>query len=793
MNIKYALRNIKKRPVLNLIKILGLSLGLCGVLFIALFVKNEFNYDQMHTDADRIFRLTTTSSDFAKGNHFARIPDAEIIPELLEEVPEVEKFVRLMPLRDKLISKNEQYYGIAQAFAVDANFLDFFEIHFINGERNSAFSHSDVAVISETLARKVFGEEDPIGKVISLPPGQYNSIETNFTVKGVMEDFAQESHMHPDLLIMPGNDTITGWAYVYLMLEEQTSMFGLTKKLSDQLNRMYDIETESGAEVEAHLMNIKEIHLKSHLLREIEPNGSMSNIYVLVISALILLFISLSNFAALNLGMASYFTKFLALNQLLGSSKRIVTNYFLVESAIVLLFSLVFVFVFSFQLNRMIFNDYQINLFKGNESFVLGVVLFFSVLSLLAGLQPVFKNYIQNFTLGKSIKGEKVVRTHKFLLISQFTLAIVLLVGVVVISRQTDFALGNAMGAKKDNILCIPYVHADIQKTFDLFKAKILNYSSIESVSAMMAPPGGETNDMFAFEMQELPNEKAEYIGVFSCDNDMANVFGLAFIGGQNFSDNNTDTNGSGEYIINETALHYLGYQDPKKIVSKDFTLLSPVEGVYLPQGKIIGVVDDFHISGLQTKVEPLVLFKRENMWLGNIVLSYVPSLRAEAISNIQKTWSNLYPKYPLDFYQVSALYENVYKIERLQKKILMIFAFIAVFVCAMGVLGLSLMVAQKRFKEIGIRKVNGASIFEILVLLNVDFLKGLVLAFVMSTPIAYWAATKWLENFAYKINVGISMFLMAGGTVILITILTVSWHSYKAAKANPVKSLRTE
>jgi len=793
MIIKYALRNIRKRPVLNLIKIVGLSLGLCGVLFIALFVKNEFSYEQMHSNTDRIHRLTTTNSDFAKGNHFARIPDSEIIPELSEEIPEIETAVRLMPLRDKLILKEGQHYGISQAFAVDDTFLKVFDIAFIDGNPNSALAEPDAAVISKSLAQKVFGDENPMGKVISLPPGLYNSIETDFTVKGVMEDFAQESHLHPDLLVMPGSDAISGWAYVYLLLKDKASAVGLIDKLSNKLNELYSLETDNETKAQVHLMNIKEIHLNSNLLREIEPNGSISNIYVLAISALILLFISLSNFTSLNLGMAGYLTKFLALNQILGSSKRIMTHYFLVESVIIVFLSLALVLVFSFQLNNVVFDVYQINLLEGNGGFAIGVILLFSLLSILAGIQPVLKNRFQNLTLGKKIQGEGTVRTHKVLLISQFALAIILLVGVIVISRQTDYALSNSMGAKEDNVLCIPYVHAEVQKDFNLFKSKLLNYSGIGSVSAMMAPPGGETNDMFPFAMKNVPNDEAEYIGVFSCDYSFADVFGLSFLAGKNFSENSTDENGNGEYVINETALRYLGYQDPNEVIGEDFALLSPVASVTLPEGKIVGVVKDFHLSGLQTKVEPLTLFKRENSWLGNIVISYVPSLRAEAIANIQKAWTDLYPKYPLEYFQVSSLYKNVYKTERLQKNLILVFALIAVFVCAMGVLGLSLMVAQKRFKEIGIRKVNGATISEILIMLNTDFLKWLVIAFVLATPIAYLGANKWLEAFAYKIDIGIGMFLLAGGTVILITILTVSWHSYKAARVNPVKSLRTE
>jgi putative ABC transport system permease protein len=793
MLLKYALRNIIKRPVLNGIKLLGLSLGLCGVLFIALFLKNEFSYDKSHTKADQIYRLTITNPEIFEGNEFARIPDSKTIPELAKQIPEIETAVRLMPLRDKLILKEEQHYAMAQAFAVDDTFLQVFDVRFKDGDANTALAEPGSVVLSTSLAKKVFGEENPMGKVISLPPGHYNSLETDFTITGVMEDFPQQSHLHPDLLVMPGEDAISGWAYVYLLLKDKVKATDLSAKISRSLNELQGIEIDNEARMQGHLMNIADIHLTSNLLREIEPNGSMANIYLLAIAAVILLFISLSNFTSLNLGMAGYLTKFLALNQILGSSKRIMTRYFLLESGIIVFVSIFVVLLGSLKLNQVIFERYHLNLLDGNAWFALGVILFFSLLSLFAGVQPVFKSRFQNFSLDKKMKGEGSIKTHRILLVSQFALAIVLLVGVIVISQQTDYALGNAMGAKEDNVICIPYVHAAVQKKFDVFKSELVTQNSIGSVSAMMAPPGGETNDMFAFTLQDAPNKDADYIGVFSCDYSFTDVFALPFLGGRNFTESNTDEDGNGEYIINETALGYLGFQEASAVIGKDFALISPVEGVVIPKGKIVGVIEDFHLSGLQTKVEPLALFKRENSWLENIAISYSPSSKREAIAAIQKTWTGMFPKYPLEYFEVNTLYQNEYKTELLQKNLILIFALIAVFVCAMGVLGLSLMISQRRFKEIGIRKVNGASISEILVLLNTDFLKWLLVAFVVAIPIAYIAANKWLEAFAYKIDIGLWMFLVAGGSVIVITMLTVSWHSFKAAKQNPVKSLRTE
>ncbi|MDT0620411.1 ABC transporter permease [Croceitalea vernalis] len=795
MLLKYAYRNLKKRPVLNGIKIIGLSLGLCGVLFIALFVKNELGYDKQHEKANQIFRFTVTTPNVFENNHFARFYSAELLPELIAPIPEIENFVRLQPIRGKLIRNQEQYFSIEQGYAIDQNFFEVFDVKLNNGNISQAIKNPGSVIISNALAKKVFGDSDAIGQVISLPKGHFNAAKADFEVTGVMENMQQQSHFHPDILFLPGKNKIEGWAYQYVFLNGSAAPKTIANKLTEQLSAFYTPEGAAvRAKVVAHLTNITDIHLNSDLFREIEPNSSWSNIWVLVLAGVILLFISLSNFASLNLGMAGYLSTFIALNQILGSSKRIMGIYFILESSIIILFTIALVLFGMLEFNTLIFESYQLNLLEGNGLFVVATMLICSLLMLIAGLQPVLKNRFEHLTLNQTLKKAGKVKGHKVLLVTQFTLAIVLLIGVVVISKQTNYGLDNAMGAK-ESILCLPLVHSEVQKDFTVFKAELLKESAIKSVSAMMDTPGSETHDMFAYTLEDAPESEpgANVIGVFAADYSFADVFGLTFLSGENFKKDNADENGNGEYLINESALKHLGFQDANAIVNKDFALVSPVPDVDLPKGKIIGVVEDFHLSGLQSKVEPLVLFKRENSWLNSIVVSYNSNSQQEAVNRIESIWTKMFPEYPLEYEQVNTIYENVYKTELLQKRLILLFALISIFVCTMGVLGLSLMVAQSRYKEIGIRKVNGASKIEILKLLNSNFLKWLLLAFILAMPLAYYAVTFWLKGFAYKISLTPWMFLFSGGSVILMTLLTVSWQSYKAANQNPVNSLRSE
>ncbi|MEO9891762.1 ABC transporter permease [Aurantibacter sp.] len=795
MLLKYALRNIKKRPVLNGIKIVGLSLGLCGILFISLFIKNELSYDKHFSKAENSYRLTATSLAFLENNHFARFFAAQDLPVLTASIPEIENFVRLAPIRGELIKHEELFYNIHQGFWVDATFFKLFDIPLLQGNAKTVFQNANSVVVSKSLANNIFGNTDPIGKIISLPQGHFNSTKEDFQITGVMQDSKQESHLHPDILFMSGKDRIKGWAYQYLLLKENANPELVESKLSLALTDTFTAKNAtSKSEVKAYLMNIEDIHLQSDLFREIEPNSTMTNIWVLVIAALILLLIALSNFASLNLGMAGYLSTFLALNQILGSSKRFISSYFLIESTLIVLFSITVTLLLMYPVNTLIYEIYQLNLFENNEFFIVVTIVTVAVLMIVAGLQPVLKNRFEKASLQKRLQKESKTQVQKALLITQFSLVIVLLVMVVVISEQTNFAMDEAMGAK-ENIVCLPLVHSEIQKDFSLFKSELLKESSISSVSAMMDTPGSETHDMFSYVLQDAPETEpgTNAIGVFAADYSFAEVFGLSFLGGNNFTHSNIDEPGNGEYLINESALHQLGFQNPQAIINKQFSLLSPVPGVALPEGKIIGVVKDFHLSGLQNKVEPLVLFKRENSWLNSIVISYSATSKSEALLSLNTIWSDLFPEYPIDYVEVNSIYKNVYKTELLQKRLILLFAFISIFVCTMGVLGLALMITQSRYKEIGIRKVNGASRTEILTLLNRDFIKWLVVSFIVAVPLAYFAVNEWLEGFAYKITISPWMFLFSGGLVILITLLTVSWQSYRAAIQNPVKSLRRE
>ncbi|MBE9518756.1 MAG: hypothetical protein IMY68_09305, partial [Bacteroidetes bacterium] len=402
----------------------------------------------------------------------------------------------------------------------------------------------------------------------------------------------------------------------------------------------------------------------------------------------------------------------------------------------------------------------------------------------LAGILPLLRRY-------------KSRRNSKGLIVLQYTISIALIVAVFVIHRQTSYALNSSMGVEDEDLICMENVHTNVQGKFVEFKEELLKYSSIASVSAMFEPPGGDANDRFQFEMEGYVTDDDDVandiIGVFPCDYSFASIFNLKFLAGSNFSERSTDNEGSGEYIINETAMRRLNFTDPGEIIGKEFGLIVSFEGISIPRGAIIGVVEDFHHSSLKKEIEALVMFKRKELWISNYVISFQPGMQKQALADIEAVWTNMFPGYPLEYDYVSSMYRNVYSTELLQARLLFIFTFIALFICSMGLLGMSLLTTQRRIKEIGIRKVNGAGISQIMTMLNWDFLKWVVLSFILATPLAYFAMNKWLENFTYKSPLSWWIFALAGLTAMLLALMTVSVQSWRASSKNPIEALRYE
>lgn len=800
MILKFTVRNLIKRPFLNLIKFIGLGLALSCILLIVLFLKNELTFERFHKKSDRIYRFTVTSPSHFEGKHFARVYKPDYIPKMAEYFPEIENYVRLAPINGGVMKYNEEFIEIRQAFVCDSTFLQVFDSELLVGNPDNILNNPSSMVVSESFAKKVFGKINPVGQILTLPSGQFYGENIDFVVKGVMKDFPQNSHFHPEFITTSSDNTIlAGWAWTYLLLSDNTNPNNILSGFKDFYSSHIENKTEE-IKIEAHLQNISDIHLHSNKLREIEANSNMSVIYTLSLAALILLLIALANYANLNIGMADFSDKYLFVSKVFGSSSWMNLKYFLSEGILIVIASIVISGFIATSANILIQKHLALNLFTDNTPMILSVVVLFSLLGILSGILPLLKQRISNIKSSSNYRDKNNLRRKgisKSIIVLQYTISIGLIVAVFVICRQTNYALDSSMDVETKNLICFEDVHCNVQNKFEVFKEELLKYNSIESVSAMFEPPGGEANDMFQFKMEGYIKDETKkadnYIGIFPCDYSFASIFNLNFLSGNNFSKKNEDNEGSGEYIINESAMRRLHYTNPNEIIGKEFELFPNLGEIKIPSGKIIGVVGDFHLSSIKKKIEPLVLFKRKDLWLINFVVSFQPGMKTKALTDIKSIWTKMFPEYPFQYKYISSMYENVYKTELLQAKLLSIFTFIALIICSMGLLGLSLLTTQRRTKEIGIRKINGARISEIMIMLNNDLIKWIIVSSVLAIPLAFFFMNKWLETFAYKTALSWWIFALAGLTAMLIAVMTVSVQSWKASSRNPVEALRYE
>ena len=800
MTFTFVKRSLLKRPFLNLIKVTSLVVSMSSLILISLFLRHQLTFDAFHPAAERIYRFTTTSPNMFGGKHFARVYGASYIPEMAETMPGIEEYLRLSPVGGGIIQWEEKKIVMRQSFECDSTFFELFDIPLISGDPDNVLVGPGSAVISESFAKKIFGDTDPVGQILTIPQGRYHAENSDYVVNGVMKDLPGNSHFHPEFIASPFNRTdLEDWSWIYLLLQPKADPGTVTSLFRDFLAG-YNEQDPDEITLTAHLQRLTDIHLRSNKTREIEPNSNILVVYSFVVAAVILLFVALINYFNLNLGMEGFSSKYMFISKVLGSTRSGRLKHFIAEGVIIVILAGTASAIAVNLVNSLIAQRFDINLLEGSFWYTLGITFLLFVWSFLAGFFP----HMRLLVKGNSSKSVEQSGGRSFgrgiqsgLVVFQYTIGIVLIVSVLVIQRQTALALKSGIGAENDNVVCVEYVHSDITEKFEEFKLELLDYPSIESVSAMFASPGEDVNDLFRFSMEGYEVDETinadNYIGIFPCDYSFPSLFDLHFLAGTDFSKKFSDSDGSGEYIINETAMRRLRHTDPREIVNKEFQLFFHTDDITIPSGRIVGVVRDFHISSLKRNIEPLVLFKRRDIWIDNLVVSFSPGMQKQAMSDFEKVWNEMYQGHTFRFDYVDSIYSKVYFTERLQSALLMLFTVFALFICSMGLLGLSLLTTQLRTKEIGIRIVNGAEKRHIVTMLNWDFLKWILLSYLLALPISYLAMKRWLEDFVYKTELSWWIFLLAGVMAFIIAGVTVTVHSWKAATRNPVEALRYE
>ena len=799
---KIAWRNILKNKVMFGINILGLALGIACCIIIMLFVTDELNYDKYNENVDEIVRVVFKANINGENINEAVVM-APVGQAFKEEFPEVLDATRFRVMGTPKVIYNDNSYRNGRFAYVDANFFDVFTVPIIKGDKVSPLKEPNTVMLTQAEATKYFGNENPIGKILKI-----DSEGTQFKVTAIIDKIPDNSHFHFDILAaMEGHEDAkkTTWMnsnfYTYLLLKKGTNYKNLESKfpavfqrnVSEPLKEAFGLtyaEFTKENKLGLFLQPLTDIYLSSEFSTrgESEPGGSLTSLYIFSAIALFMLLIACINFMNLSTASATKRSKEVGIRKVLGSKKKQIINQFLTESflstllATFLALSLVMIILPSF--NDFSGKELQINNLLTPKIF-LTLTISIVFISFLAGAYPAF--YISSFKPILALKSKfsgtgntKSIRS--VLVVFQFVISTGLILATIIVSQQMSFIQNKDLGYDKDQLLVIRESYF-LENNQSAFKNKILEDSRVTNITtSAFVPVGDSDNNMSSFYIDQQFERR---MFVYNIDEKYIPTMKMELLQGRNFSKEfGVD---SLNVIINETSARILGFGDDA--IGKSIT-----RGINNQGGrqilKVIGVVKDFHCRSLHEKINPLIMLN--DPYGGFIIRANVADMSG-LIKSISAIWNSFNVEEPFSYTVLDDSYNHSYVKEQRLGAILKIFALLTIFVACLGLFGLVTFTAEQRFKEIGIRKVLGASVTGIVTLLSKDFLKLIIISFLIAFPLGIYLMNKWLQDFAYRIEISVGFVLLAAILTCIVSFFTISFRSIKAATANPIKSLRSE
>lgn len=800
---KTALRNLLRNKAFTAINVLGLALGIATCLLIMLFVTHELSYDRYNKKYKEMVRVTFRGK-VQGGELKDAVVMAPVASTMLREFPEVKEATRIrMDGRPPIVYGTKTFREDEMAF-VDSNFFQVFTIPLLKGNERAVLTEPNTVVISKAIAKKYFGEEDPIGKMIL-----YRNNNVSMKVTGVFDAVPENSHFHFELFgslsTIPDSrddDWMSSRFFTYLVLQQGYDYKKLEAKLpslmqkyiSPQLKeRMGVTLTEfrkNGNDLNFHLQPLKDIHLYSDFSSDMSAYGNKTYVYVFTAVAVFMLLIACINFMNLSTAGASKRAKEVGVRKVMGSLKSQLISQFISESmlitAVAMIIGVVLVYIALPLFNELSDQNLTFDVFS-NPAIIPTLILFGLFTGLLAGSYPAF--YLSSFNPVQVLKrrfntGKAGSRLRSALVVFQFSISIVLIVGTAVVYKQLSFINKNNPGYDKDKVLVIHSTYW-LNGKQNVFREQLLQDPRIVSVTASgFVPAGGSNSNNFFLYADDKSDQIIKTLR-YDIDEQYIPTLGMQLVQGRNFSKEfGAD---SLSIIVNEAAVQAFGWKGSP--LGKTLTHLGndKIKRTFT----VTGVVKNFHFQSLHQLITPLVMVKGSDN--GTLLAKLNTNDVKPVLAALEKKWNNLNPEAPFAYSFLDERYNNTYKQEQNIMRILGIFAALTIFVACLGLFGLATFTAEQRTKEIGIRKVLGANVTGIVSMLSRDFLKLVLIAFMIATPLAWLLMSKWLNDFAYRINLGAGEFILAMILAMIVTMITVSFKAIRAALANPVDSLKSE
>jgi putative ABC transport system permease protein len=813
--LKIAVRSLLKQRVYTIINVLGLAISVAACILILLYVNHERSYDSFFAEGDRVYKMALERKYPNHKTYYSVVPHS-FAKSIQQDFPEVERVMHLFgPTKNAVVtykvseteikSFEEDYF-----LQADSSFFHFFDLELVKGDKNTALALPNQVVISSAMATKYFGNEEPIGKILG---GDFGEMK----VAGVFKELPGPSHLRFDFLgslagpqfqqFINAENYTSFDSHTYIKLKPAADARALEAKfpkmvdtyaaghIEHDLGKSWEEYKKAGNGYRYFLQPLASIHLDpTNIESTITPSGNIRYIYILSFVAVLILIIACINFMNLATARSAERAREVGVRKVMGSVKNQLVFQFLTESVLLSVFATLLAFVVALlvlpSFNHLVEKQLP---FLFTAKTVIGLIGVALVVGILAGLYPAFvlSSYNPAVVMKGNFSGSlKGAWLRNGLVVFQFMISIVLIVGTVVVNRQMQFMQNKNLGFDKENVLVIERAFV-LEKKTEAFIEQIKQMPMVLSAAGSSARVGNR-EDVFGDQFQ--PEGSSDILTVKSMviDDELTDVMHFELKEGRSFS---KATNDSLYVLLNETAVKTMSVSDP--VGKRLSSVVQNNDGTTTTKFfTVLGVVKNFHFQSLRDEITPLVIYSQEAFGRSNnafIAIRFKPGTTTQAVTQIENLWKEQMPGQPFKYQFLDDNLDQGYREEQRSGKLLSMFSVLAIFIACVGLFGLSAYTASLRTKEIGIRKVLGASVSGVILLLSKDFTKLVLIAFALAVPLAWWMMTEWLAGFAYRMELGIDSFLLAGVAALLIAWVTVSYQSIKAAIVNPVKSLRRE
>lgn len=789
--IKIAFRNLTRNKVFTTINVGGLAIGLACCVLIFVFIQDELSYDRFHENAEQIYRVTFSTNLAGTPTNANGI--FGVGPGLKRDFPEVLEFTRIRKTGQlgtkSLVRYEDKNFYEERFFFADSTVFDLFSFPFLQGNPRTALVRPNTVVITEETARKYFPDEDPVGKVLFADPFGQGEL-TDFEITGVLEDIPRNSHLKFDFLasLYSTSDDLEQFAgleqvFTYVLLQKDTSQKTLEASFLDFLHRNWRDDPWYAI----GLQSLLDIHLHSQLRSEIQPNGNIRFVQIFAIIAIFILVIASINFMNLVTARAIKRAKEVGVRKAAGATRGQLIWQFLTESVMLSLtagiLSIFLVELFTPVFNSLAGKEIRVLAYFG-PAFIFGFAGLVLILGILAGSYPAFLlsrfKPVNTLKTNFSTEGSGAFM-RKGLVVFQFAISMALITVTGIVYSQLNYIQTKDLGYAEDQIMVLP-LNEDTRNQYESFRNELLQYSGISNMTtSSLVPTLGSSHN--AYKIDGIEGERQPSFSTYLTDEEFVETYGLRILAG---SEARRDVTGDGgDFMFSELAVRELGWE-PEEILGRSVEY-------FTASGRATGVVNDIHIYSFRENMYASAYMVSSRQFHKYLSVRLNPSGIPGALLHAQEVWESMFPGYPFDYFFLDESFERMHRTDMQLAKTITWFAMLAIFVACLGLFGLSAFMAEQRVKEIGIRKVMGATLTGIVALFSRNFLKLVLLGAAIAVPVAWYFGNNWLKDFAYRVDIGAEPFILAASVILFIALATISYHSIKAAMMNPVDALRSE